>query len=159
MLELVSYDALFVGTAAGFVASAALVVSVLSPGPRPSTSRGIYDRTTRGIRIYLATPRLRGLLALNLAAAAAGAMVLVNTIVLVRVSLGLGESAVAITLGVFGGGSVIAALLLPRVLDRLADRRVMLTGAAMMALALIDLALVVAVGGCRGRRCWRSGRP
>ena len=54
-------------------ASALLVVSVLLPNPKPSEPRGIYDRTTRGIRIYLATPRLRGLLALNLAAAAAGA--------------------------------------------------------------------------------------
>jgi hypothetical protein len=38
----------------------------------------------RGVRIYLATPRLRGLLALNLSFAAAGATVIVNTVVIVR---------------------------------------------------------------------------
>ena len=73
LLAVVSYNSLFLGTVVGFAASAVLVVSVLLPSPRPSEPRGIYDRTTRGIRIYLATPRLRGLLALNLAAAAAGA--------------------------------------------------------------------------------------
>ena len=90
LLALVGYQALFLGTAAGFLASALLVVSVLLPRKKFMRRRGVYERTTRGIRIYLATPRLRGLLALNLAAAAAGAMVLVNTIVLARTGLGLG---------------------------------------------------------------------
>src|SRR6056297_1256210 len=84
LLAVLSYNSLFLGTVIGFAASAALVVSVVLPSPKPSAPRGIYDRTTRGTRIYLATPRLRGLLALNLAAAAAGAMVLVNSVVLVR---------------------------------------------------------------------------
>ena len=43
---------------------------------------GIYDKTTQGTRQYLKTPRLRGLLAVTLAAAAASAMVIVNTPVL-----------------------------------------------------------------------------
>ena len=80
LLALVSYEVLFVGTVIGFAGSALLVLSVMLPNPQPTTRRGIYDRTTRGMRIYLATPRLRGLLSLNLAAAAAGAMVLVNTV-------------------------------------------------------------------------------
>jgi MFS family permease len=103
-LMFVSYQALFIGTVIGFFGSALLVVSVILPSPKPSAPRGVYDRTTRGLRIYLATPRLRGLLSLNLAAAAAGAMVLVNTIVLVRSDMGLGETQVAIALGAFGGG-------------------------------------------------------
>ena len=89
LLVFVSYHTLFLGTVLGFVGSASLVVSVLLPGPKPSAPRGLYDQTTRGLRIYLATPRLRGLLALNLAAAA---MVLVNSIVLVRADLGLDET-------------------------------------------------------------------
>lgn len=75
----VPYNALFGGTVVGFLCSAALVVSVTLPtATRSDRQGGIYDRTTRGLRIYLATPRLRGLLALNLAVAAAGAMVIVN---------------------------------------------------------------------------------
>ena len=147
LLVVVSYNSLFLGTVVGFAASAALVVSVLLPSPKPTAPRGIYDRTTRGIRIYLATPRLRGLLALNMAAAAAGAMVLVNSVVLVRSTLGLDASALAWTLFSFGLGSMIAALLLPRVLDKMPDRPVMVGGAALMALALLGLAGWVATLG------------
>ncbi len=140
LLAVISYNALFLGTVAGFLASALLVVSVLLPSPAASTPRGIYDRTTRGIRIYLATPRLRGLLALNLAAAAAGAMVLVNTVVLVRGTLALDESALAWTMFAFGAGSMTAALGLPHLLDRVPDRPVMLGGAALMGGTLLALA-------------------
>lgn len=147
LLAMMSYNSLFLGTVASFAASAFLVVSVMLPSPKPSEPRGIYDRTTRGLRIYLATPRLRGLLALNLAAAAAGAMVLVNSVVLVRGTLELSESALAWTVLAFGAGSMLAALLLPRLLDRVPDRTVMVAGAALMVLALLALAAKVAVIG------------
>lgn len=145
LLAVMSYNTLFLGTVAGFTASAILVVSVLLPSPKPSEPRGIYDRTTRGIRIYLATPRLRGLLALNLAASSAGAMVLVNTVVMVRGTLSLSESALAWTMFAFGTGSMLAALVLPRILDRLPDRPVMLSGAALTVVTLLGLALCVTV--------------
>ncbi|MBN9276873.1 MAG: MFS transporter, partial [Hyphomicrobium sp.] len=60
LLTVISFHNLFAGTVVGFLASAALVASVVLPTPTPSERRGIYDRTTRGIRIYLRTPRLRG---------------------------------------------------------------------------------------------------
>lgn len=83
LLTVISFHSLFAGTVVGFLVSAALVLTVVLPTPKPSARRGIYDRTTRGIRIYLATPRLRGLLAINMAVAAAGAVVIVNTVVYV----------------------------------------------------------------------------
>ena len=147
LLAVVSYNSLFLGTVVGFAASAVLVVSVFLPSPKPSEPRGVYDRTTRGMRIYLATPRLRGLLALNLAAAAAGAMVLVNSVVLVRSTLGLDASALAWTLFAFGAGSMLAALALPKLLDRVPDRPVMVAGAALMVLTLLGLAGAVAALG------------
>jgi MFS family permease len=147
LLAVMSYNALFLGTVAGFAASALLVVSVLLPSPKPAEPRGIYDRTSRGIRIYLATPRLRGLLALNLTVASGGAMVLVNSVVLVRGMLGLNESALAWTMFAFGAGSMIAALLLPRVLDRVPDRPVMVAGAALMVVTLPGLAAEIALFG------------
>lgn len=52
LLTVVSFHSLFAGTVIGFLASAALVVSVVLPSPKATKPRGIYDRTTRGIRIY-----------------------------------------------------------------------------------------------------------
>ncbi|WP_316177467.1 MFS transporter [Bradyrhizobium sp. SZCCHNRI1009] len=137
LLTLVTFNWLFLGTVIGFFCSAALVVSVSIPQPPARQARGFYDDTTRGMRIYLGTPRLRGLLALNLSVAAAGSMVFVNTVVLVKGMMAGGDGDVALALACFGGGSMIAALLLPRLLDRLPDRRIMLVSAAMLAGVLI----------------------
>lgn len=134
LLSVISFHNLFVGTVLGFLASAALVLSVRLPVPEPGPRRGVWDRTTRGMRIYLATPRLRGLLAISLAVAAAGSMVIVNTVVLVKAGFGLSEPQVALALAAFGAGSMTAALTLPRLLDRLSDRPVMITGATVLAI-------------------------
>lgn len=136
LLTLISFHSLFAGTVVGFLASAALVVSVTLPSPKAAEPRGIYDRTTRGLRIYLATPRLRGLLAFNLAVAAASAMVIVNTVVLVQAGFGLSQRSTALALAAFGGGSMIAALLLPRLLDTMSDRRAMIGGAMILVVGL-----------------------
>lgn len=138
LLSLIGFHWLFAGTTLGFLASAALVLSVLLPSPKPpATTESAWARTTRGARLYLATPRLRGLLALNLAVAAAGAMVIVNTVVVVKVGLGLDSSALAWTLAAYGFGSMMAAMALPRVLDRLGDRPVMLAGAALLVAGIL----------------------
>ena len=137
LLSVVSYHSLFGGTALGFLASAAFVVSAVLPRAKMPPKRGIYERTTRGLRIYLATPRLRGLLALNLAIASGSAMVIVNTVVLVQAGFGLTQTATAIALASFGAGSMLVALMLPRLLDRVPDRRAMLAGAALIAVCLL----------------------
>lgn len=137
LLTVVSYHTLFGGTAVGFVASAALVVSAILPKAKLPPRRGIYERTTRGARIYLRTPRLRGLLALNFGIAAGSAMVIVNTVVLVQSGFGLTQRATALALALFGGGSMFMAFLLPRLLDRYPDRRVMFTGATLIAGGLL----------------------
>ncbi|PSM16057.1 MULTISPECIES: MFS transporter [unclassified Nitratireductor] len=137
LLTLMSFHTLFAGTVIGFLASAALVVSVLLPSPKPTTPRPIYERTTRGMRIYLATPRLRGLLAINMAVAAAGAMVIVNTVVIVQGAFGLSQQSTALALAAFGGGSMLAALALPKLLETISDRVAMLAGVAVMIAGLI----------------------
>ncbi|WP_333567306.1 MFS transporter [Sphingorhabdus sp.] len=142
LLSVISFHWLFGGTAIGFVGSALLVLSVTLPrSPAKPREGGIYTRTTRGMRIYLKTPRLRGLLAVNLAAAAASAMVIVNTVVIVRNGFGFGQREVAFTLAAYGGGSMLAALALPRLLDRIESRTVMLGGAVVLTVALAALGL------------------
>ncbi len=142
LLTVISFHNLFAGTVLGFLVSAALVVSVGLPTTVPGPRRGIWDRTTRGTRIYLATPRLRGLLAISLAVAAAGSMVIVNTVVIVKARFGLGESEVAWALAAFGGGSMIAAFALPRLLDKIADRPAMIAGATMLVLGTAAGAMI-----------------
>ncbi|MFC3098396.1 MFS transporter [Alteraurantiacibacter palmitatis] len=142
LLTVMNFHWLFSGTAVGFACSALLVLTTVLPRSTAVRPKGgIYDNTTRGARLYLKTPRLRGLLAVTLAAAAASAMVIVNTPVLVQAALGRGQSAVALALAAFGGGSMLAALLLPRLLERLPDRTVMLGAASAMTVALGALAL------------------
>jgi MFS family permease len=143
LLTLVSFHALFAGTAAGFAASAAFVLSVTLPAARPAGQASFLARAGKGLRIYLATPRLRGLLALNLAVAAGGALVIVNTVVYVQGVFGLSAGETALALAAFGGGSMLAALVLPRVLERVEDRPVMMGGAGLIAVAT---ALAAAIG-------------
>jgi len=141
LLTVMNFHWLFGGTAIGFAVSALLVISVALPRSTAAAPRGgIYVRTTLGTRIYLKTPRLRGLLAITLAAAAASAMVIVNTPVLVRSALDLGQREVAYTLAAFGAGSLLCALTLPRLLDRIPDRKVMLVGATVLTFVLAMLA-------------------
>lgn len=142
LLSVVSFHALFGGTVVGFLASALLVISVSLPKPPLTPQRGIYDRTTRGVRLFLSTPRLRGLLALNLAVAAASAMVIVNTVVLVQARFGMSQNATAWALAAFGTGSMIAALALPKLLGNVTDRSAMLGGAAILVAGLLAGALV-----------------
>lgn len=137
LLTVISYHSLFMGTVLGFLASAAFVVSAVLPSPKMPPKRSIYERTTRGLRIYLATPRLRGLLALNLAIASGSAMVIVNTVVLVQSGFGMTQTATAVALACFGSGSMLVALLLPKLLDRVPERPAMLAGAGVIALGLL----------------------
>jgi MFS family permease len=146
LLTVMSFHNLFAGTVIGFLASAALVLSVTLPSPKPTEPRGIYGRTTRGARIYLATPRLRGLLAISLAVAAGGALVIVNTVVFVQGQFSLAQSDTALALAAFGGGSMTIALLLPKLLDRLPDRPVMLAGASLLGLGTALAAVIPAYG-------------
>lgn len=136
LLSYITFHGLFWGTSLGFIASAALVVSVVLPIYQSQPTQTFYQRTTKGLRIYLKTPRLRGLLALNLAVAAASAMVIINTVVIVQANFGLTQNDTALALASFGLGSMIVALALPRLLDKTSDRSVMLTGAILLASGL-----------------------
>lgn len=143
LLTVIGFHDLFAGTVAGFLASGLLVVSVALPAHPQTQRRGVYERTTRGLRNYLATPRLRGLLAISAAVAAAGSMVFVNTVVIVQAGLGLTQTAVALALASFGAGSMVAALVLPRLLEKSRDRTVMLGGVGVMVVGLFAGAFVV----------------
>lgn len=143
LLTVVSFPVLFAGTVLGFIASALLVMTARLPDRLRRENSPFWADVTKGIRIYTRTPRLRGLMVMEAAVAAAGAMVYVNTVVLVQARLGLGEESVALAFAGFGAGSMVSAFLLPRILDLLEDRPVMIGGAALM---VAGVALVPLVG-------------
>jgi MFS family permease len=58
-------------------------------------------------------------------------------VVLVQSVFGLTQQSTAVALAAFGGGSMIAALALPRVLDRFDDRPVMLIGAGILVATML----------------------
>jgi MFS family permease len=145
LLSVITYNWLFSGTVLGFLASAALVVSAVLPERTARPGPGSGRRS--GIRGFLAVPRLRALLALDLAVAAAGAMVTVNSVVYVRDVLGLSEGAVPLALGAYGAGSMVVALALPRLLDRVPDRAVMLPAALLLTVVFAGLGAVTAASG------------
>ena len=135
-LAFVSYNALFAFNGALFVAAAVLiVVSGIAAVPAPARDVVAVDRLF-GLRAYLRTPRLRALLALSFAVASASAMVIVNTVVYVEGRLGASESEVAVAMAFAGGGSMITALLLPRLLEYTKDRMVLLIGGVLLACGL-----------------------
>lgn len=143
LLTVMSYNNLFLGTALGFIASGVLVLVTGIPDAARSEASSFRDRASRGIRVMLRTTELRGLLAMNLVVATSTAMVIVNTVVLVRGPLGRSESDVAVLLAAFGAGSMLVALVVPSVLDKIPDRPVMLAGAAVIPVALAASAPVM----------------
>ncbi|MCY4324941.1 MAG: MFS transporter [Betaproteobacteria bacterium] len=133
-LAAISYRELFTANALAFVISAALVMATTLPAAEATApARHNWHSITGGIRLYFATARLRGLFALSLAVAAAGAMVIVNTVVYVRGNLAGSESDTAIALAAFGCGSMVTALVVPRLLELITDRPPMLAGAFVLA--------------------------
>lgn len=151
LLAIMSYNNLFLGTVLGFLASGALVLVTEIPDGARSEAASFRERLTRGVRVMLRTTELRSLLVMNLIVATSTAMVIVNTVVVVRGSLDRSESDVALLLAAFGAGSMLVALVVPRVLDKIADRPVMLTGSAIIPPALAASAAGIALPAGSGQ--------
>jgi MFS family permease len=145
LLTVISYHDLFVGTFVGFAGSAILVLATAFPKLAAVEPAPFVDRLTRGARVFLRTPELRSLLAMNLVVATGTAMVIVNTVVLVQGDLGRPQTDVALLLAAYGAGSMLVALVLPKLLDRRPDRPFMLAGATALPVGLIAAALLMAL--------------
>ncbi|MGW5382137.1 MFS transporter [Nocardia sp. NPDC003963] len=136
LLTVLDFHWLFAGTALGFLASAALISGTAIPDAAHRATTGIWDRAAAGMRIFAATPRLRGLLGVNMVVAAVGSVVMVDTVNYVRDVLGGSPSDVAVLLAANGFGTMLAALALPPVLDRVRERPIVLTGAGTLVLGI-----------------------
>jgi MFS family permease len=151
LLLVVPSSGLFVGTAAGFALSALLVgrLALGWPPAQPQT-QPLRTRVRRGVDLMVRTPALRPVLALNMAVAAGGAYGLVQYVVIARTVFGRGDGTAALLLAALGAGSITVAVLLPRALERLAERTLMLTGTTLVALATATAAAALTVRGTPG---------
>ncbi|QSB05177.1 MFS transporter [Natronoglycomyces albus] len=147
MLTVLSYHHLFLGTAMGFALSAAFVLIAVLPAITPTAPPPFLTKLTEGVAVFIASTQLRALMAMNVAVAAATAMVLINTVAIVQHQFGRTQADVTIALAAYGCGSMLIALTLPRLLETLQDRTVMLTGAAALPLALLASAAAIAAPG------------
>ncbi|MGB1236860.1 MAG: MFS transporter [Pseudomonadales bacterium] len=181
LLLVVSYSDFFSANAVTFAVSALLLLAGRLPARKAQqVPRSFTERLVEGVQVFARTPRLRALLAINLCLAAVVAMQIVNTVVYVRAELGLGEQALAWVYTGLGVGAVAGALLVPGIVERTGERRVMLIAAPALAVLLAlgcagpSLALLIAlyvalgaagalvqtpVGAVLKRSCAQEQRP
>ena len=134
---------LFGWAAAGFAISALTVMSAgrLTRGG-PALDEPLAARLTRGFGIFMHTPRLCGLLAANFALSLSLAWVLVNTVVHAGLHYADADATFTRLMTVFGLGSIVAALTVPFLVERMNERALVLFGAAMMGTLAIACALL-----------------
>lgn len=151
LLTVISYNNLFVGTAIGFAVSVSLVLATRLPAllDEPSTVT-FWQRLSLGAKVFARTPTLRFLLLTNMVVAAGTAIVLVNSVVYARGVFGLGDAALAITLGCYGIGSLVVALNVPWLLDRIGVIRAMTAGTVLITVGLIAAVILTASATASG---------
>jgi len=123
---------IFFGTALTFIVSALLVFSCKLPANIASTGETFGKRLSKGFTIYLRTPRLRGLLSVNIAIALVGSWVLVNSVVYSQSLMGGDVQTFTQLMATYGFGAIIGALSVPRLLRKFEIRSVVLSGAALL---------------------------
>lgn len=141
VLTLIAAPYLFWIAALSFIGSiAALLLTHLPPAEADARKRPFLQRALIGLRIYSRTPRLRGIFLLNFALSLSMAWVLVNTVVLAGARLGDAEHYYPLLMAAYGAGAALGAVMVPRMVEALDERRVMLAGAlmhAVLALAIV----------------------
>lgn len=153
LLGFATFDLLFELNAAAFVLSALLLISCRLPRLEVVTPfvGSVFDKVTRGMRHYFASRELIGVFTIYFSIAAGSATAIVTTVLYVKGKLGLDDDVVAQAMMGFGGGSILAALVVPWLLKRTGDLGVMLAGGAIVSAALAlasstpDLAVFIAV--------------
>lgn len=155
LLVVISYNNLFVGTAVGFAVSAVLVLIARLPAHTPeSSTTTFWERLPTGLRVFWRTPSLRFLMAANVVVAAGTAIVLVNSVVYVKGVFGLDDAALALALGAYGVGSLVVALNVPWIVDRIGVLRTMSIGAWVLVAGMVAAVAMSIVAVSTGEGWW-----
>lgn len=148
VLQIISAEFLFWVAALAFTGSVFALLATRFPPDQTDTRKGPFlRRAMKGLGIYRKTPRLRGLFLLNFALSLSMAWVLVNSVVLAGARLGDAERHFPILMAFYGLGAALGAVVVPRMIEWLGDRRVMLSGAALHALAGLGIVLPLGYAG------------
>lgn len=148
VLQMIAAEFLFWVAALAFTGSILALLATRFPPDQTDSRKGPFlRRALRGLRIYRKTPRLRGLFLLNFALSLSMAWVLVNSVVLAGARLGDAERHFPILMAFYGLGAAIGAVVVPRLVERLDERRVMLAGAMLHAVAGLGIALPLGYPG------------
>jgi len=146
LLVVISYNNLFVGTSVGFACSAILVLLSRLPAP---TAEGptmtFWQRLPLGAKVFVRSPTLRFLMLTNILVAAGTAIVLVNSVVYARGVFHLGDAALALALACYGVGSLIVAVNIPWVVDKIGVIRTMVVGATVIMIGLVAAVTVTMI--------------
>ncbi|WP_460871185.1 MFS transporter, partial [Nocardioides pakistanensis] len=129
--------ALFLGTSAGFLGSAALILSAALPKSVAGEEDTVRREITRGTHLMATVPELRGVLAIYLAHASVGAITMVLTVPLVLGGLGGDEGQAAGLLAVYGAGSITSAVFMPAIVARIGPRSYIFAGLLVMSAAML----------------------
>ena len=155
LLTVISYNNLFVGTAIGFAGSAVLVLGTTLPALAKNRDGGTFwQRLPTGVLVFIRTPSLRFLMVTNVVVAAGTAIVLVNSVVYAKGVYALDDAALAVTLGAYGIGSLLVAVSVPRLVDRIGVTRTMLIGLSVVVGGLLAANAVTIVAVTTSTGWW-----
>ncbi len=137
LLSFISFNELFVLNAITFLISAVIIYfTYLKNKKEEISSFSFFEKVSFGLSSYLKTPRLKALFFLYISVALASAMMITNTVIYVTEYLNKDKNFTAIAMASAGFGSMIIALFLPRILQKIQIRKIVFLGSFILALSL-----------------------
>lgn len=137
LFSAVPFTSLFYLDSLTFLVSAMFVAFAVIPKSQSLSKAGsAFDHYTYGIKSYLKTPRLRGLLSLYMVVALASSMVIVNSITYVKNLLNESDRHLTVAFCAVGVGSILVAFCLPKFLTQRNIRKTMMVGALCLLVGL-----------------------
>lgn len=137
LLLFISFSTIFILNSITFIISAILIFICTIPNiKRIPLQTTIKERVFFGVSAYLKTPRLKALFFLYMSVSLASAMMITNTVVYVGEYLQRTESSVAIAMAFSGFGSMLVALILPKFLNKIQLRIIVLFGSLILIIGL-----------------------